>query len=144
MSSPITPLQITQENDASEVDRDSVHDGLRAFNRQNSPSPNWQPLTVLARDGEGMVRGGLLGETGWEWLHVEILWVDEAYRGQGYGTALLAAAENEARIRGCRAVHLSTFDFQALPFYQRYGYSVFGVLEDYPPGSRLSFLQKRL
>ena len=137
-------LQITQENDASEDERTIILNGLRAYNRQHSSAPNWLPLTLLARDLEGTIRGGLLGETGWSWLYVEILWIDEAYRGQGYGSALLAAAEKEAQNRGCSSVYLDTFDFQALPFYQQQGYSVFGVLEDYPPGSRRSFLQKRL
>lgn len=137
-------LQITQENDASENERAIVLNGLRAYNRQHSSAPNWLPLTLLARDLEGTIRGGLLGETGWNWLYVEILWIDEAYRGQGYGSALLAAAEKEAQNRGCSSVYLDTFDFQALPFYQQQGYSVFGVLEDYPPGSRRSFLQKHL
>lgn len=137
-------LEITQENDASEDDRSLVLNRLRAYNRQHSSAPNWLPLTLLARDLEGTIRGGLLGETGWNWLYVEILWIDEAYRGQGYGSALLAAAEKEAQNRGCSSVYLDTFDFQALPFYQQQGYSVFGVLENYPPGSRRSFLQKRL
>lgn len=143
MSSQIQPLQITQD-DASEGDRAIVLKGLQAYNRQHSSPPNWSPLNFLARDSEGTIRGGLLGETGWNWLYVEILWVNEAYRGQGYGTALLTAAEKEAQNRGCCNAYLDTFNFQALPFYQQQGYSVFGVLEDYPPGSRRSFLQKRL
>jgi len=60
------------------------------------------------------------------------------------GRALLRAAEREATGRGCRHVYLDTFDYQARPFYEREGYTVFGVQEDYPPGHRRFFMQKAL
>ena len=65
-------------------------------------------------------------------------------RGQGYGSRLLLAAEEEARTQGCRGVFLSTFSFQARPFYERFGYEVFGELADYPAGHALYFMQKTL
>ncbi|HEY3138703.1 MAG TPA: GNAT family N-acetyltransferase, partial [Blastocatellia bacterium] len=36
-----------------------------------------------------------------------------------------------------------TYDFQALGFYQKRGYEVFGLLEGFPTGYRRYFLQKR-
>lgn len=125
-------------------DRDVVLSGLRAYNLEHTSVPGFAPLNLLVRDDEGRIRGGLLGETGWEWLHVQILWLDETLRRQGVGSQLLATAEAEARERGCQGAYLDTFDFQALPFYQRHGYEVFGVLENYPPGSRRHFLRKTL
>lgn len=41
-------------------------------------------------------------------------------------------------------MYLDTLDFQALPFYEREGYSIFGILEDYPPGHRQYYLRKSL
>jgi GNAT superfamily N-acetyltransferase len=90
------------------------------------------PLNLLLRDANGTVRGGLLGESGWGWLHIHILWVAEAERRRGYGGELLARAEAEARRRGCHGVHLDTHEYQAPDFYRRRGYEVFGVLNDYP------------
>ena len=57
---------------------------------------------------------------------------------------MLAAAEERAISHGCRWSHLQTLDFQALPFYERRGYEVFGVLEGYPPGSKRYYLRKTL
>jgi NADH:ubiquinone oxidoreductase subunit C len=38
---------------------------------------------------------------------------------------------------------VSTFSFQAASFYERQGYALFGVLEDFPPGhSQLSFRKR--
>jgi hypothetical protein len=41
-------------------------------------------------------------------------------------------------------VFLSTFSFQARPFYERFGYEVFGELPDYPEGHSLYFMKKML
>jgi hypothetical protein len=55
----------------------------------------------------------------------------------------MAAAETEGRRRGCSAVWLDTFEFQARPFYEKLGYRLFGTL-DFPAGFKRFFLQKAL
>ena len=135
---------ITVEPGPAEAVRDAVLNGLRAFNRRHAEAPAFEPLVVGARDASGRVVGGLVGLTGWNWLHLDLLWVDDAYRGTGVGTGILRAAELEAAARGVRHVDLDTFDFQAKPFYERQGYSVFGILEDYPPGHTRYFMRKDL
>jgi ribosomal protein S18 acetylase RimI-like enzyme len=136
--------KITVENELSPNIHDVVLNGLRRFNRQHAQPPGFQPLTVSARDDDGTVVGGLVGETGWQWLHVDLLWVADDFRGRGVGRALLRAAEDAARERKCQFVYLDTLEFQALGFYEREGYSTFGVQEDYPPGSRRYYLRKTL
>jgi hypothetical protein len=51
-------------------------------------------------------------------------------------------AEAEAIRRGCRGAWLDTFSFQARGFYERPGYSIFGTIENFPPGHRRFFLKK--
>lgn len=63
---------------------------------------------------------------------------------QGYGAALLIEAETVAREAGCVAVRLDTYEFQARPFYERHGYTVYGELEGYPAGPRTYLLKKSL
>jgi len=117
---------------------------LRAYNRRYVGPPNWEPLTLAAHAADGTLVGGLVGEFGWRWLHVDLLWVAEHERGQGLGSRLLALAEHEARRRECVGSYLDSFEFQAPAFYQKHGYEIFGVLDGYPPGSRQSYLSKRL
>lgn len=100
-------------------------------------------LVIPLQDDDGTVTGGFWGTTMYQWLHVGLLVVPESMRGQGIGTALMTSAEAEARKRGCRAAHVDTFSFQAAPFYTKLGYSLFGVLEDYPPGHSQLFFRKR-
>jgi GNAT superfamily N-acetyltransferase len=122
----------------------AIYDGLSAYNRLHAPHDNYQPLVLVLRDEAGKVIGGLAGDTYWSWLHVDALWLDEAVRGLSFGTKLLQMAEQEAVRRGCRHVHLDTMSFQAQPFYEKQGYTVFGVLEDLPEGDQRIFLKKEL
>ena len=41
--------------------------------------------------------------------------------------------------RECFHTHLDTMSFQALPFYQKHGYEVYGVLNDMPSGHQRYF-----
>ncbi|HEV2054345.1 MAG TPA: GNAT family N-acetyltransferase, partial [Methylomirabilota bacterium] len=62
-----------------------------------------------------------------------------------YGQRLLAAAEQEARARSCDRLFLDTFSFQAPFFYQRLGYEILHVLDDFPRRPhKLYHLQKAL
>lgn len=87
-----------------------------------------QFISAFLRDGRRRVMGGLHGWTVFNYLHVDVLWLREDVRGQGYGKRLLLACEGEAVARGCRYAELETFSFQALGFYQKLGYAVFGEL----------------
>ncbi|WP_345621086.1 N-acetyltransferase [Streptomyces ziwulingensis] len=124
---------------------------LRAL--RGTPHEREVPLHVWLMDPDrdpaegpaGGLAGGLVGHTWTSWLHVTYLWVDERHRGAGLGSRLLDRAEQVARReRGCRAVRLETWDFQAPDFYRKQGYEVVSVIEDYPPGVTEYGLVKRL
>ncbi len=126
----------------STEERDQIVQALVRYNDGQAAPETYRDLVVLSRlDGE--LVGGLVGYTHWNWLYVKQLWVAEAVRRRGLGSSLMRAAEREAHARGCLHAHCDTFDFQALPFYQALGYSVFGHLDDYPAGHTRSFLHKR-
>ena len=103
-----------------------------------------EPLNVVARDDSGGVVGGLIGEVNLRWLFVSALWVDERVRGSGIGSRLIREAEAQARERGCLGIYLDTFSFQARPFYERVGFTLFGELPDCPPGGAKYYLYKRV
>ena len=135
---------MTFDHDPSDADRKAVGDGLKTFNRLHCADPGSSPLEIVARDDGGRMCGGLLGETRWHWLVVNILWVAETHRGVGLGSRLLAAAEDAARARGCRAATLHTRSYQAPDFYVARGYAVHGEMSDYPPGHRTIYFSKML
>ena len=133
-----------------EVDQDPAQDlvdelvrRLVASNEQVAPPSNHRRLAVIARDERHLV-GGASGYTNWGWLFVSHLWVDAEHRRKGLGSALMPQVEEAATTRGAGSAHLDTYDFQALGFYRRLGYRIFGELDDYPPGHTRYFLMKTL
>ena len=119
---------------------------ITRFNEVASRRPNdFVPLAVLLDDPDtGEPLGGLWGWTSFSFLHIDLLFIPESLRGAGLGRTLIQQAEEEALRRKCSGVWLDTFSFQARGFYERLGYSVFGTIEDYPPGQSRFFLKKRL
>lgn len=134
--------RITLELSPSPEDEQVVFKGLRAFNVSVIGDPHERPVDVFARDDEGRVIGGLVGHIKWRWLYVAKLWLPDSLRGTGTGTKLMRIAEEHAWKEDCLGVHLDTFEYQALPFYEKLGYELFGTLEGYPPGYRQFFLKK--
>ena len=135
-------IAVTEEGRSE--DRQAIADLLYEYNRQNAPPANFKPLALLVKAPDGSILGGLWGNSAYEWLFVELLFVPEPLRGTGLGRSLMLQAEQIAKDRGCLGVWLDTFDFQARPFYERLGYSVFGELKDHPRGISQYWLQKRL
>ena len=105
----------------------------------------YHPLVILLSDPvSNEIVGGLYGSTLFSYLRVDLLFVPESMRGIGIGRKLITQAEAEAVRRGCHAASLDTFSFQARGFYERLGYSVFGILDDCPPGHSRIYLTKQL
>jgi GNAT superfamily N-acetyltransferase len=137
-------LHVTDQ--PSEADTAAILDGLIAFNEAATGlrGRDRLDLAILLRDAERRTIGGALGNSHYGWVRIELLFLPEALRGQGWGSRLMQAVEEEARARRCRGVRLETLSFQARGFYEKLGYSVIGTLPDYPPGHTLYWLAKRL
>lgn len=118
--------------------------GISEYNSQQAGDDKGQNLCFVLKSEGGDVVGGVIGATFWDWLYVDLMWVREDLRRQGYGHRLLMMAEDEGRIRGAKQAYLDTFSFQAPDFYKKHGYQVFGELQDFPAGHRRFFLTKQL
>ena len=118
-------------------------EGLNAYAEGMAPPRIKQDIGIFVREN-GRLVAGLYGATYWNWLHIKLLWVDDALRGRGIGRQLMQVAETEAIQRGCHAALVDTHSFQAEGFYTQLGYEVFGRLEDFPPRHQRVYLQKRL
>jgi len=143
-------MSIAQTEDVSIVTEDKpsketlavIGRGLDAHNSQFSPD-HYEEFATLLKTSDGEIKGGIYATAWAGMLFIKWFWIDEAHRGRGQGRSVMAAAEDEGRKRGCTAVWLDTFEFQARPFYEKLGYELFGTL-DYPAGFKRYFLQKQL
>ncbi|MBI5943594.1 MAG: GNAT family N-acetyltransferase [Chloroflexi bacterium] len=118
--------------------------GIHQYNIQQAGPDQGKQLCFVLSAPDGEVAGGLIGETHWGWFYISLLFIKEELRGHGYGHRILTLAEEEARQRGAGNAYLDTFSFQALDFYKRHGYRVFGELQDFPPGHQRYYLTKQL
>ena len=134
-------MEVTDSPSADDLA--TIQAGLSSFNESDVGPADRQPLAVIVRDGDRVV-AGISGYTAWGWLYIQWLWVDEPQRGAGLAGRMLAAAESEARDRGCNSAYIDTFSPVALKVYQRQGYTPFGQLENFPAGRTRTFLQKQL
>jgi GNAT superfamily N-acetyltransferase len=128
----------------SSAEQEFLEDHLYEFNCAQTGHRDGQLFAFLIRDEKDEIVAGL---SGWTWAQAcEIgkLWVDPSLRGKGYGRRLLESAEQEARMKGCKVIFLSSYSFQAPGFYQKNGYELAGQLNDFPPGHQYYFLVKRL
>ena len=123
---------------------DIIGGGINAFNTRHAGDEHAKRLCFVLKGPDQAVLGGVIGITYWDWLYIDLMWIQEELRGRGFGHKLLTLAEEEARGRGAKNVYLDTFSFQAPDFYKKHGYRVFGELPDFPPGHQRYFLTKQL
>ncbi|MCO1580580.1 GNAT family N-acetyltransferase [Crossiella sp. SN42] len=101
-------------------------------------------FSVRVQDEASELVGGL---TAWTWgglAGIELLWVRADSRADGWGSRLLAAAETEARRRGCDRMVVSSFTFQAPGFYRKHGFAETGRTLGIPGGAEDVHLFKKL
>lgn len=117
---------------------------LTAFNARATGAGDPQPLSVRVADAQGWLVGGL---TAWVWgdcCAVDMLWVQQDHRREGWGRRLMEAAEAEAVRRGCTQMIVSSFTFQAPDFYRGLGFRETGRTHGIPGGHEDVHLHKVL
>jgi ribosomal protein S18 acetylase RimI-like enzyme len=96
------------------------------------------------RDDDGRTVGITAGYTWAGISEIKQMWVDEAFRGRGYGRALLDAMVLEAQRRGVSRMWVASYDFQAPGMYERAGFKRMAELKGWPEGHVNVILCKNL
>ena len=135
------------EVNVSPEDASFIWSKIREFNKYSGPMlnyPPYEPYNILLRNQSNEIIAGIITRIYIKAMFVEVFWIDEQYRRKGIGTELLSKVESHAKDTGCAFIHLDTFSFQAIDFYKKCGYAIFGVLEDYPDNIKRYYLKKYL
>lgn len=130
----------------SKDDRKCVCKGLIGHNVKKTKGLLKKPgvsINLYLKTLDGKTIGAVLCDTFNYCMYIDVMWIDEIYRGNGYGKTLITEAEKIAKDNGCIFAHTSTFSYQSPWFYKNCGYEVFGILDDYPDGIKQYFLKKR-
>lgn len=126
---PIRPRQ-----DFTPAEIDALEDRLYEHNAAATGHRDGLGLGFEVLDDAGAQIGAIAGHTWGGVAEIRQLWVDPAHRGEGLGLALLDAALDEARARGCRQVFLTSYDFQAPGLYEKRGFQRLIEIPDWPQG----------
>ncbi|PTT78634.1 N-acetyltransferase [Pelomonas sp. HMWF004] len=141
-------MKIELTTRAEPKDAAALSEGIVGFNQKQVPG--LEPIEaevrffVFARNEDGAAVGGIRAACYWNTLHIELLWLSDALRGQGAGGALLARAEAFAREQDCQIALVETTSWQARPFYEKCGYVCIAAIPDRPRGHSTYTLSKRL
>ena len=123
--------QIVRES--NQEAKNYLDNGLFHYNLAHFPDDlkgRYEQIQLVLQDDNGAIRGGLYGEVCWNWLEIHSLLIDEELRKFGYGTKLLLEIEQIAVERKCDFIKVDTLSFQALAFYEKQGYQVFGTIDN--------------
>lgn len=138
-------FHITHE--LNEKDKQYINDELYRFNLKHFPVElrgKYEEINLFLKDENGMVRGGILAEICWNWLEIHTFMIDEDIRKSGYGTTLLSEVEKIALENACDFIKVDTLSFQALGFYKKNGYQVFGSIDNVGKEYKHYYLKKDL
>jgi len=121
-----------------------LEDRIYEHNSSTIKKYDGSPFSKIIR---GPKREIIAGISGWTWAtacEISALWVKEEYRNRQLGTRLLASAEEEAIRNKCTVIIVKSYSFQAPFFYQKYGYEIAHIMDDFPKGYRYYTLTKAL
>ena len=103
------------------------------------------PLSYSLMNEKQSIYGGATGWMSYDFLLIETLWVDEAFRGKGLGGELLQKMEDEAKKNRCYRILTSTNSSSgSLDFWRKNGFELVYTTEKSPSGFFIYYLQKIL
>ena len=111
----------------SEEKSNYIHRRLQEYNSRYIT--DCEDLSYCIENENGECIAGIVASGDMDCITVDYLFVDDAYRKNGYGSKLLTYFETQAICLNAKRIILNTFEFQASAFYEKNGYQLFGKIE---------------
>lgn len=137
-------MNIQFEENNHEYFEEFLKDKIRSFNTAHWKDIKKEPLILSIKDEDEKVLGGVSSKTFGRWLLIDNFWITPELRGKKIGQGILKQLEARAIERGCEISLLDTLDFQAKPFYEKFGYEVVWSMENYPVSGERFYMMKKL
>lgn len=136
-------IEIQAQIDPRDEDLKIIDEGIDRYNLEKIGEQKYISVGSFARKNGKMI-GGICGNLFWNYLYIDMMWIEESHRKTGIGRQLIEAIEKLSIEHGIYRSHLCTASFQSVGFYEKCGYKIFGQLEDMPQGETEYYLYKRL
>ncbi|MBS0656400.1 MAG: GNAT family N-acetyltransferase [Verrucomicrobia bacterium] len=109
----------------TEHDHGVIFNGINAFAVSLRLDATAGSYFFAVYDDTNTMRAALSGFDNFGVAEIGGLWIDEAFRGQGYGTALVQQAEGWAQNKGCSGITVFTLkEWPAYAWYRSLGFTV--------------------
>ena len=137
-------MEIVFELKPSEKDISFLERQLFDFNCSKVDDYTYESLIIIVINKADSIIAGIHVQIGGGWLYIVSLWVNENYRGMGFGKKLLGLTEKAGSDKKCNGAYLYTYSFQCPQFYKKFGYSILGTLENFCGEHTKYFMKKDL
>lgn len=117
----MTKIELIDE--LSENIEAKMREDLIKYETSHRIDVNYKPFHLVLFEGDKTI-GVLSAYTAFAEIYIDDLWIDSAYRNNGYGRKLLQALESSFEDKGFNNINLVTSSFQAPEFYKKCGYEV--------------------
>lgn len=131
--------------------QDIIRQGIRSFN--NKSHPDMEIFNLYREKGyndpfglyailDNQIVGGIVARKKMQWLDIDILFINENFRGNKIGSKLINYATEYCKKENLIGMHLYTLDFQARRFYEKQGFKLIAEIENWPKGiTRYEFIK---
>ncbi len=92
----------------------------------------------------GKFVGAIAANSFWGGLHIKYFFIEEEYRGKGFGRILMEKILEFGREEGCKLAFVETMSFQAPEFYPKFGFKIDFVRKGYDAGASFYYFSKDL
>ena len=119
------------DREITKAELDEIYADFKKIEKRDGVPPFEQKRHNVTAEENGMVVGFASGLTNHKWFFLSDLWVHEDYRRQGLGTKILVMLEDAVKKIGTEHIYTWTSGFSNPKFYEKQGYCVFTVFEDF-------------
>jgi len=119
------------ERDITKTELNAIYDDFKVIEIRDGVPQREQARHQFLAEENGEVIGFASGLTNHKWFYLTDLWVREDFRRQGLGADLLRRLEDKVAALGIKHIYTWTSGFDNPLFYEKQGYRVFAVFEDF-------------
>ena len=130
--------------DLTEEQAQDIEMRLNAYDEKHIACKKEGAVRIGVEEDGKLIAGLDACITAFRILYVSTVFVEEAYRRKGIGTALIREMEKRAAAMGVNTIRLDTFDWQGREFYEALGYQTVGQYQNAEDGYAEYFFLKRI